>query len=504
MTHRDAIYPSSWVLFAILIGSSYSLAKAPPDLATECASVEQDITLARGQLSSVRRNKEFGIVLDRILRVNAALKSKSRADKLPDAFLRNCVQKSIEAFSVHRQFMPPSIRQSAAYLASIGSFYREFGKLKDANENYQLALKLAPQDGELRWEAFRTWLDYSLSLPATPTTRADTARRTDDFIGQARELMQPILNDTARTAAARVRQRNALRFFAKFLEAVNEPALAFEEWKQLQKLAPDDDQANAKVITYYLARSDFASAKELLARLTSGEKPEPFYVESLAKIHRAQGQPAEAAAFLSRFVKSPALSSPKLEALYAMSLADAGRAPEAEKFLQTLSTARRQDAELQEAELRVGVHRARRNLQANLRGAAVADYMRYLKHHPEDKDVSFEAAQVLRGGGKPDRKLAAELVQPFALKNAALTDAQLALAVEILAAEPSMTEAAALVCTRFKKEHEHVPAASRLGCAQAWVKEGQRDLAKAELESTLEEVRGRPEEKVYLKSLTEF
>jgi tetratricopeptide (TPR) repeat protein len=489
----------------------FSAAHASSPFVVECQTMESLKATAKNESDGASRLVAMRAAFDRVRWLDQEF--KRRPLELPESFIRHCRAQSIEIFQIHRDQSPPATRALPEFWSIQARLSAHNGDFERSFNEYTTALQAGTPDVELRSEALQTWIKLSLDRlaeaqaagPGAPGGHEIVAR----MVKKTRELVDPILK-AGRSPQVRARQMEALRLYADMLEKAHLAVEAADEWTRLLELAPQDTEAGARVVIYHLARNNVAAAMPLLLRFTSVTKPNPFYVEKLAKVYADGGQPSEVIALLSRFLHdrgAKAAATPTLQALYLNALTETHRVDEAERFLASLPRARQNAPALAKARALLGVAQARRLATSGRKTQAFAAYAVYLRRFPKDQEVAFEAAALLLEGTPEDQRQAAQLVRAFTRAPASLSKAQLLTGIRATAADPASSGIIARLCSHHRAEFGELPESILLTCVAGWAHAGpgpaSEEAAEA-LTKAIESAKGSPREATYRKRLMEL
>lgn len=220
------------------------------------------------------------------------------------------------------------------------------------------------------------------------------SQRIRDAVLEAQEILR---RDPNSLAARRLLARIYVRTLGEADPQRGQPetlALAIDQYKEIVRLAPDDDEASLWLARLYSMQNRHDEAEKVLRKLLEGDPGHPQGLQSLGQLLLDAGRGREAVSLLEKETASDD-AGPHMVALLGEAYSQLNQRAEAEK-------AYRRAVELEPREPAYRQRLARTLADAGKSEEAITEYKKLLEMNPRDAESHLRLAQEYRKLGKFD------------------------------------------------------------------------------------------------------
>ncbi len=237
-------------LLVLLVALSATQIKANPfEDRSHCDVVDNQLREVETHLSSDTRESVFENLISEIANVKLAI--ANRETNTPKSFLRQCLQKKQRAFEANLKNSPNSFKDRSSTNKQLAKYYQENGKLHEALEQYEKAIKAEPDNFELVLQRF--YLVASGQYERIKSLPHGKLRDQiiDEHENEHKKVLTPIINNPNVSSAIKVL---ALNSFANFYKLRRNMEKVVEYYEKINAIDPTKPDVVATLIEYYNAR----------------------------------------------------------------------------------------------------------------------------------------------------------------------------------------------------------------------------------------------------------
>lgn len=264
-----------------------------------CDRASDDLVKVKTRLSDDERRQYMDSLYADIIRIIEY--DKSPPPGSPSNFIRRCFQAKRDAFNANLENASGALRESFEAYYKRGMILENMGKLKDALNFYEAAMKMREDDPDVRLKYFRVWREVNRMKFHVTKASGLSSVNFEDFLREFNRILEPILRMDKATNAHKIQ---ALKHRVSVHSESIQPKLIMQDYEAILQLDPADKDALEAVVAYYcdVERFNPVICKKYLESYVSKYPENRLAALQLIKLQYDEGDTSGALLVSKRFL----------------------------------------------------------------------------------------------------------------------------------------------------------------------------------------------------------
>lgn len=230
----------------ITIGLLLSFAARAQVPELNCDRANDDLAKVKTRLSDDERRQYMDALYADIIRIIEY--DKAPPPGSPTNFVRRCFQAKRDAFNSNLENASGGLRESFDAHYKRGMIHENMGKLKEALNYYEAAMKMREDDPDVRLKYFRIWREVNRGKHNVTKASGLSSVNLEDFLREFNRILEPILRMDKATNNHKIQ---ALKHRVSVYSESIQPKLIMQDYEAILQLDPADKDALDVVVAYY-------------------------------------------------------------------------------------------------------------------------------------------------------------------------------------------------------------------------------------------------------------